>query len=221
MKTVLITGGSTGLGYELAKNYAHDGYHVVITGRNEERLQMAKETLQAENGYVTTCCFDIRNEQRVKAAITHLLQHHKVDVVVNNAGVGHFGPLPSLSTEDIHAMIDTNVKGTIFVTQALIQHLLTRSSAYIINVVSTAGLRGKVNESAYVASKFAVRGFTESLKAEYADTNLTIIGAYMGGMDTPFWNESNHIKDKSRLKPASYIADMIYEKATLGEDILL
>ncbi|MBM7704423.1 SDR family NAD(P)-dependent oxidoreductase [Metabacillus iocasae] len=221
MKTVLITGGSTGLGYELAKRYARDGYHVVITGRNEEKLKASQAELKKQGAHVTTSAFDIQNEHDVKNAIDTLLQRHNIDVLINNAGVGHFGPLPSLSGQDIHNMIDTNVKGTIFVTQALIQHLCERSSAQIINIVSTAGLRGKVNETAYVASKFAVRGFTESLKAEYANQNVTIIGAYMGGMDTPFWDESDHIQDKSRLKPASQIADIVYDKSSQGEDIIL
>ena len=105
-------------------------------------------------------------------------------------------------------MIDINVKGTILVTLGLLPHM----KGSIINIISTAGLKGKVNEAVYVASKFAVRGFTESLQKEYENSHLVITAVYMGGMNTPFWDETEHIKDKSRLKSPEDVAKEIKDK---------
>ena len=81
----------------------------------------------------------------------------------------------------------------------------------LFNIIKTGVLTGKINEAGYVASKFAVRGLTESLQKEYAHTGLKIKDVYMGGMDTPFWENSTHIKDKSRLRSPEEIAKVIYE----------
>ncbi|TYR79230.1 SDR family oxidoreductase [Priestia megaterium] len=219
MKTVLITGGATGLGKELAKLYAQNDYQVILVGRNLDSLKQTKEELGAK--IVHAVSIDIQNYEEVTKKMQELLTVYSVDILINNAGVGHFGPLSDYSKKMIDDVIDTNVKGTIYMTQACISHLQTRPQGKIINIISTAGLRGKKNESIYVASKFAMRGFTESLKVEYQETNLSIIAAYMGGMDTPFWSQNNHIKDKSRLTPPLHIAQVIYDKQNEKEDIIL
>ncbi|HWO95741.1 MAG TPA: SDR family oxidoreductase [Bacillus sp. (in: firmicutes)] len=217
MKTVLITGAGTGLGRELALLYSQDNYNTVLAGRTLSKLQETKRLIEQVNGTAHILKLDIQNP---KQDIKNFLSSNVVDVLINNAGTGYFGPFEQLKEEEINEMIDSNVKGTIFVTQALIEHLLSRPSGKIINIISTAGLRGKVNESVYAASKFAVRGFTESLQKEYKGTALSIIGAYMGGMDTPFWDKTDHIEDKSRLKPPSDIAKAIYENQHKNEDII-
>ena len=132
-------------------------------------------------------------------------KYENIDYLINNAGVGNFGPIEELSLDDLNKMIDTNVKGTIMITQGLLPNVKER----ILNIISTAGLKGKKNESIYVASKFAVRGFTESLQKELEYKDIKITAVYMGGMDTPFWDNTDHIKDKSRLKSPAKVAKEI------------
>jgi short-subunit dehydrogenase len=119
--------------------------------------------------------------------------------------------LTELDYEEIETAIQTNVLGTIFLTKELVPHLLEKEKPKIMNIISTAGQKGKVNESVYVASKYAVRGFTESLQKELKG-KIHVIATYMGGMDTPFWNETDHIKDKSRLKSPRKVAEIIVSK---------
>lgn len=214
MNTILITGGSSGLGFHLAKIYSQHN-QVIIVGRSKEKLLKAESLLNNNNISIYPC--DITRSSDLKS-LTNYLSHQKIRIhtLINNAGIGHFGPLESLEESQLDAMLDINVKGTIMTTK----HLLAYTKEKIINIISTAGLRGKVHEAAYVASKFAVRGFTESIQKEYKG-RLKITAVYMGGMNTPFWHQSDHIKDKSRLKSPQTVAEIIYQHDDGREKIII
>jgi len=206
MKTILITGGGSGLGLELTKQYCQDN-QVLIIGRNEQKLKAAIKSIPSFKNIDYFVC-DITSSKDIESLKTHIINKYTtIETLINNAGLGFFGPLVDLTLDELNSMLDINVKGTILMTQ----HLMPIINSKIINIISTAGLRGKVNEAAYVASKFAVRGFTESLQKEYENKKV-ITAVYMGGMATPFWNDSTHIKDMSRLKDPSTVAKEIYTK---------
>ncbi|NLP50118.1 SDR family oxidoreductase [Bacillus sp. RO1] len=208
MQTILITGAGTGLGKELALSYAKKGHTIILTGRRLDPLEAVKEEILSLGAKAFAYQMDIGSLENVKQAVSKIISEHTVDYLLNNAGAGCFGPLTNLDYGEIETAIQTNVLGTIFLTKELLPHLLKQENSKIMNIISTAGQKGKVNESVYVASKFAVRGFTESLQKEL-EGQIRIIATYMGGMDTPFWDETNHIKDKSRLKSPREVAEMI------------
>ncbi|XJZ27922.1 SDR family oxidoreductase [Bacillota bacterium Lsc_1132] len=118
----------------------------------------------------------------LEQGLRKLDERYQVYGLVNNAGVGHFEPLEQLSDQQIHEMLDTNVPGTIQMTKAILPLLLYQGEGHIINIISTAGLRPKVNESVYVASKFWIRGFTESLQKEFEGSNIQFTAVNMGGI---------------------------------------
>lgn len=209
MKTILISGAGSGLGAELAKQWANQGHHIVLVGRTKEKLERVESYINTQNGSSSIYTCDISNPKQ----IAHLKESLKkdgvaVDLLVNNAGIGTFGALEEIGIDDIHRVIDTNIKGTIFLTQALLPTLKTVGGR-VMNIISTAGLKGKNHESVYVASKYAVRGFTESLWKELETTNASATAVYMGGMDTPFWSDTDHVKDSTRLKSPSEKASQI------------
>lgn len=210
MKSVLITGSGTGLGRELAFLYADAGYHIILTGRTLENLHEVKTQIEANQGQADVLTLDITDSEQVQMKMREILTKYKLYGLINNAGVGHFGPFEEMTENEINEMLHTNVLGTILMTKAAITQL--KDEGFVMNIISTAGLRGKVHEAGYVASKFAVRGFTESLQKEYADFNIKINAVYMGGMDTPFWDQSHHVKDKSRLKSPKDVAAFIFER---------
>lgn len=218
MSAVVITGAGSGLGKALAHVYGSHFEEVLLLGRNEERLLEAKVELAKENIKSTVCSIDITDYEKTVQFAEKAFRNHDISLLINNAGLGHFGPIDTLTEKEINEVIDTNVKGTIFMSQAFIKHFKTKGQGEILQIISTAGLRGKVNESVYNASKFAVRGFTEGLRKELAGTPIKITAAYMGGMDTPFWNSSSHISDKSRLKNPLDIAEKIFSEQS--EDII-
>lgn len=208
MKKILVTGAGSGLGEELAKCYAKGGNHVILVGRTIDKLKRVAGLIE-ESGASAECIeCDISDADSVKRLSEKVISEHgSIDYLINNAGVGFFGGLEKLSMRELNMMMDINVKGTIMMTQSLFSKVNER----ILNIISTAGLRGKPNEAAYVASKFAVRGFTESLQKELADSSLKVTAVYMGGMDTPFWTGSTHVADTSRFKSAAEVAQTIKE----------
>lgn len=206
VKYVMITGGGSGLGKALAEIYASHGFVVYLLGRSHDKLELACREISEKGGDVHFFICDVGNPTSVeKWKATVESESLQFDLCIQSAGVGHFGPLGELAPHAIESMLQVNLMGLIWMTQAMLPF-----ANHFVNIISTAGLKGKKNESVYCATKFGVRGFTEAMHLEYPDKIFTAV--YMGGMDTPFWDKSLHIQDKSRLKSPVEIAKQIFEQ---------
>ncbi|WP_113929675.1 SDR family oxidoreductase [Bacillus sp. P14.5] len=221
MKTAVISGGGSGLGRELAKVYSNEGYHILLLGRTEDKLQMVKEEIVTDGGTASFMVIDIASTEQVEEVSRQITEKHDVELLINNAGVGLFGPFLQAGFDEIDKMLSVNFLGTVYLTKALLPSMVSKDSGTIINIISTAGLRGKKNESYYAASKFALRGFAESLQKEFEESGIDIINAYMGGMNTPFWTDSQHVSDPSRLRSPREVAEIIYEESKTSTDIII
>lgn len=217
MPTVAITGAGTGLGKALAMEYAEHGYKVYLLGRRDATLHLVQHKIIEKGGDAEVVLCDVRELASVHFAFQRISE---LDVFINNAGIGIFGPVENYSVEQIDSILATNVRGSILAVQAALP-LIQESKGRILSIISTAGLRGKVNESLYSASKFAVRGFTESLQQEWANEDFTITAVYMGGMNTPFWNNSEHVQDPSRLKGPETVAKQIFQEDDGRKEIVI
>ena len=168
---VLITGGSSGIGKETAKQFLAKGAKVVITGRDETKLNK----IATEIGAIPLL-FDISDleaiPQKAKEAIS--LLDGSIDVLVNNAGIGVFPELGKITKNDLHVVYNTNVFGLALLTQELIPIFKTQQSGNIINIGSTASLKGFARGSVYAASKFALRGMTQSWQSELRQDNIRV-----------------------------------------------
>jgi short-subunit dehydrogenase len=218
MKSIIVTGAGSGLGKELSLLLSKKNYHLLLAGRNHEKLLMVKNEIEKAGGKADVMTVDIRSKKDIDQSISQLSKEYQIYGLVNNAGVGYFGPFEKMTQEEISEMIETNLTGTILMTQSVLAKMKNYGEGHMINIISTAGLRGKINEAVYAASKFAIRGLTESLQKEYEGTNIKFTAVYMGGMDTPFWEGSDHIKDKSRLRSPKEVAELIInemEKETI------
>ncbi|MEW9670413.1 SDR family oxidoreductase [Ammoniphilus sp. 3BR4] len=208
-KIVVITGAGSGLGASLAKKYAELGCHVCLLGRTKTKLIRIAETLNYKHSIYEV---DVSSKNDV-TKVFQLINEEvgSIDLLINNAGVGYFDLAENLNGEAVHQMIDINLKGTIFCTQEVLKDMKTRNQGQIVNIVSLSGKRGQVNESVYCASKFGVRGFSESLVLELKDTSIQVFAAYMGNMKTELWGDDYTIEMTKGFMDPDDVADIIIE----------
>lgn len=217
MPAVAITGAGSGLGRALALKYAKNNYIVYLLGRDDSKLHIVQHEILRDGGQAEVILCDIRQEASVGIAFQQI---GNLDVLINNAGIGIFGPVDHYTINDIDSTIDTNVKGTIFSIQSALP-LIKESKGRILTIISTAGLRGKVDESIYCASKFAIRGLTESLQKEWEKKPISISAVYMGGMNTPFWKDSTHVSNPTKLKGPEIVAEQIFNEDDGRKEIIV
>lgn len=202
-KNVVITGGSDGLGLSLAKLFVSKGSSVCIIGRDKNKIENAVKSL-GENAKGYSADVSKLNEiQKVADEMEHL------DVLINAAGIWIEGPVVDNSEKEISDAIDINLKGVILSTKAFLPKLLKSNEAHIVNISSTSGLKGRNNQAVYVASKFGVTGFTESLKEDLANTNVKVSGFYPGGMNTSLFSKAGKPKDNSDWMDTNKVAEII------------
>ncbi|MGE7950895.1 SDR family oxidoreductase [Lysinibacillus xylanilyticus] len=206
---VVITGAGSGLGAALAKKYSGLGYYICLLGRTKSKLEETAKTLSDGHSIYEV---DVSSKQMVAQIIQSIQDEFgSIQLLINNAGVGYFDTAENLSEDSVHQMIDINLKGTIFCTQEVLKGMKERNEGTIVNIVSTAGKEGKVTESVYCASKFGVKGFTESLALELNETSINVCAVYMGGMRTEFWDGIFSEERTKNLMDPNDIADIIMD----------
>lgn len=165
-KCVLITGATSGIGLATAREFAMHGYDLILNARREDRLsEIKKELSSAFPVDITTLCFDIRNQAECASAMSSI--HRPIDILINNAGLArgldfiHEGNL-----EHWEQMIDTNIKGLLYITRLVSPGMVERKSGHIINLCSTAGKEIYPKGNVYCATKFAVEALTRAIRAD-------------------------------------------------------
>jgi len=168
---VLVTGGSAGIGRAVAESLGTAGALVAITGRNKERLA---ETARAIGAHPIRA--DVTSEADVQRTFREVMEKFgDLDVLVNNAGIGIFKPLTAFSLEEFDRVLATNVRGPMLMAREAARIFITRNRGNIVNISSTAGLRGAPNFTAYSGSKFALRGMTECWRGELRKYNIRVL----------------------------------------------
>lgn len=174
-KTAFITGGSRGLGKATAIALAKEGVNVAISGRNEKQLQDTVTELVSYGVEATYAVFDVGNFAEVNSGIEKITTTFpQIDILINNAGIAAFGSVEDMPTSTWEDIIQVNVLGVYYVAKAIVPIMKAQGSGDIINIASTAGLKGSANSSAYSASKSAVIGFSESLMYEMRKENIRV-----------------------------------------------
>lgn len=211
---ILITGGATGMGYEMAKIFKDKGAEVLICGRTEKTVIEAAKALD-----VLGFTADVANEQDVKNLFEFVEQKwNGLDVLINNAGVGYFSDLVSTTTEDFTRVWDINVKGAFMVGREAAKVFTRQNKGNIINIGSTASLYGFANGSAYVASKFALKGLTECWRAELRKHNVRVMQINPSEVVTDFGAKSGYGSDNNGKKlTASEIAHVAMSMLTMND----
>ena len=188
-KTILVTGATSGFGKAIAIRFAQEGYCVCITGRREERLAGLKNELETQYGIkVITLQFDVRDRRQVEEAIDSLkMQVDSIDILVNNAGLASgLGTIDEGNLDDWDLMIDTNLKGLLYVTRQVAPLMKERAAGHIINIGSTAGKVVYKNGNVYCATKFAVDALTQAMRIDLLPYSIKVTAINPGMAETEF-----------------------------------
>lgn len=172
MKTVLVTGGSKGIGKSIVQKFAENGYNVIL---NYSKSEEAAYRLSEKYNNVKIFKADVSNKKQVQEMVDYAThEFKKIDILINNAGISSTGLLQDLSEEELTRIFSVNVNGTFFCTQAVLPQMIARHEGKIINISSVWGLVGASNEVAYSASKAAIIGFTKALAKEVGPSNIRV-----------------------------------------------
>jgi len=167
-KVVLITGGSTGIGAEVAKTLAARGAKVAIAARRQDKLDTVRAEIAAQGGDIRAYVMDVTDKHQVKAVVEAVVQDFaRLDVIINNAGIMPIRPMSEVNTDEWDAMIDVNIKGTLYRIAAVLPMFLAQQSGHIINLSSVAGIKVFApGGTVYSGTKFAVSAISEGLRME-------------------------------------------------------
>ena len=196
-KTALVTGASFGIGRECAKELAKLGANLILVSRNEEKLQELKEELSSFNIDIKTITLDVIDKEEVDKKLSNL----DIDILINSAGLAlGLEPFYEGNEEDWDIMIDTNIKGLLYVTKAVINSMLNKDTAHIINLGSVAGKIAYPKGAVYCATKAAVHSLGEGMNADLYGTNVKVTTIAPGAVETNFSNirfkgDENRAKD--------------------------
>ena len=211
MKQALVTGATSGIGRATALRLAREGYTITATGRRAERLETLRREIEAAGGHCTTLCFDVRSEEEVRRALEPL---ERIDLLVNNAGLAAgLEHIDCGDTRDWDAMIDTNVKGLLYVTRIVSAKMVAAGSGHIFNIGSIAGTEPYENGAVYCASKHAVHAISQAMRADLLAAGIKVTEIRPGMVETEF--------SVVRFHGNRAAADRVYEgvEPLTGDDI--
>ena len=200
MKTVLITGATSGIGKACAMKFGEAGYHVIAWGRNKEKLTGLNLQMQGE---IMPMGVDVCNREQVKLAIERIHADWKpIDVLINNAGLAQgLEPEYEGNFDDWDRMIDTNVKGLLNVTRLVVPEMVRRNHGHVINIGSVAGDAAYAGGNVYCATKAAVKALTDGLRIDVAHTRVRVTNLKPGLVETNFSNTKASNPSRQMILP--------------------
>ena len=214
-KNAIVTGGTKGIGRAIAQTLAGAGALVAITARNEAEIQRAESDLNSAgmSGRVTGYVCDVRDYEAVKSVFKEFAKESGgLDILINNAGVGMFASVESMSPEDFRAVLETNVFGVFYCCHESIPLMKQRGGGYIINISSLAGANPHPNMAAYNASKFGLNGFSEALMQEVRHDGIKVSYIMPGSVNTHFGGDEPNDEKSWQLQPddiAQVVMDLL------------
>jgi NADP-dependent 3-hydroxy acid dehydrogenase YdfG len=187
--TIMITGATSGIGKACAVRFAAKGKRLIITGRRDDRLQELAETLRKEhNAEVLTVAFDISKRESVESAMASLDRNWKnIDILINNAGLASgLSSIQDGNIDDWEVMIDTNVKGLLYITRAVSPGMIAQRKGHIINIGSIAGKQVYAKGNVYCATKYAVNALTQAMRIDMLEQGIKVSQICPGAVETEF-----------------------------------
>lgn len=200
-KVAIVTGGSGGIGSAICQLLAEMGAAVFFTYCNNKEKALAQQAQARDQGLdITAMALDVRHQQQSEALIDEIVnKHNRVDILVNNSGIVRDNLLLMLNEEQLRAVLDTNLLGTFFMTQAVVPAMMRNRSGKIINISSVAGEKGGRGQSNYAASKGAINAFTKAMAVELASKKILVNAIAPGVIDTQMSKEVRELANDEVL----------------------
>ena len=209
---LLVTGASSGIGREISRKLCKEGYEVILASRSKEKLNSLHNELRklGHKSHVIPC--DIRVEDEVNDLYEKSSKLGFVDCVINNAGIGKFSNINKMSIEDWDEQISTNLRSSFLTTRLFVKKMIEKKEGKFVFINSVAGKYGHsfTSSTAYVASKYGLKGFADSLRTELREHNIKVISVYPGAVDTNFWDSINVDFPRDEMLSSSDIAETIF-----------
>lgn len=200
-KVAIVTGSSKGLGLAIVIQLLEEGAIVIGWSRSDTKV---------DHPNFKSCQVNVGNEDEVKSAFDSVLEEHGlVDIIINNAGFGMYAPLVEMDSADIKQMFDTNVFGIFYLTKCAIPSMKEKKSGHIVNISSIAGITGIENMSVYNATKFAVKGMSESLFKELRPHGIKVTCVLPGSISTHFFDEIPEFSSSRTMMNPNDVSDTI------------
>jgi len=228
---IMITGATSGFGRAIALKFAANGYNVIVTGRRKDRLDKLEEELTNHGGKVLSLNFDVRKRTEVESVINDLPEEWKnIDILINNAGLAAgLSHIDDGDTDDWDQMIDTNVKGLLYVTRAVVPLMVTRNTGHIFNISSIAGKDVYENGNVYCATKSAVDALSKAMRIDLLKHSIRVTNIAPGMAETEFSivrfrgdkEKAEAVYQGVKALTAEDIADIVYFCATLPAHVCI
>lgn len=226
-KFALVTGGTSGIGYELAKLLAKDGYNLVIVARTDSDLQRVSNELAQQYGVeVITLSKDLFDRENAFAVYNELVsQNIQIDILVNDAGHGNYGEFIDTDIRKELSIIDLNVSSLVVLTKLFLKDMVARGDGKILNVSSIASKAPGPWQSVYHGTKAFVQSFTQAIRSELKESGVTITALLPGATDTDFFRKANMLDSKivqeAKLYSAADVAKDGYKALMSGDDMVV
>lgn len=231
-KTILITGATSGFGKAIAEKFAAAGWNCIITGRRADRLTELSTQLSSRHGIkVLTLAFDVQDRNAVTESIGNIpADWQQIDVLVNNAGLAlGRDSFEKASLDDWDTMINTNVKGLMYVSKAVLPYLINQQKGHVINIGSTAAREVYKEGNAYCASKHAVDALSKAMRIDLLPHHIKVTAIHPGAAETEFsmvrfkgdQQKAEQVYEGYKALQAEDIADIIFYAANLPEHVCI
>ena len=217
-RVALVTGAGRGIGRAIAEALGKAGATVIVAARSETEIQAVAKHIATAGGRVLALPMDISQEEQIAAGFAGIQERFgQLDVLVNNAGIGRFGPLMDFPSAALKEVTSVNLLGTYGCCQQAMRLMVPRRSGYIINISSVVGFKGYPNQSAYTATKHAIMGLTKSLSIEAQPHGIRVSAILPGGVDTTLVGDARPDLDRSILLRPEDIAQTVLFLLSLSE----
>ena len=205
----IITGASTGIGRSLSIELARRKFQLILISRNQKKLLNTEKKIKDIGGKCLSVIADVSKESSMDEIYSKIINPEKVDLIINNAGIGIFDKIQNIKISDWDTQINTNLRASFLMTKMMINDMIKRKSGKIVFINSVAGLKPYLYSSAYVASKYALRGFASSLREELREYNIKVVSVFPGAIDTPFWDNVDVDFSRDEMMKSDDVAESI------------